>query len=149
MSKGITWFSTTFKIRPNAQEISRLWLPLTMPLFTGDCYGSWNLHGLPCEPPQMLFLLPGILQSRLPCCCPMRLSMEQGRIESMGSTLDFPHERFHSKYMQTNSWVALYEAKRGRRVTNPDKGNVLLKVTRPVGGQISRTALLISPLLWS
>lgn len=70
--------------------------------------------------------------------------MEQGRIESMGSTLDFPHERFHSKYMQTNSWVALYEAKRSRRVTNPDKGNVLLKVTRPLGGQISRTASLIS-----
>lgn len=64
--------------------------------------------------------------------------MKQGRIGSMVYTLAFPHKGFYSKDMQAIGWFFM-RLQEVRELQILDQCYDLLKVTRPAGGQISRT----------
>lgn len=84
------------------------------------------------RPASRMLFLP-IVPSSL--CCPVRVSMEQGRIGSMA--LAFPNEGFYSKDRQAIGWFFMRLREVGE-LQFLDQCYDLLKVTRPAEGQICR-----------
>lgn len=64
-------------------------------------------------------------------CCPVRLSMEQGRKGSVVYTLAFPNEGFYSKGMQAIGWFFMRLGEVGE-LQILDQCYDLLKVSRTV-----------------